>query len=281
MMLKLILINLLLLRCSATFSSNFLFFLEDLYGREIAETLARTDIGHEGSFGGGFHVPKTKTDKDPVIFIHGYTGYADDFMDQVDFMKLQEYDDTTLYGTTYGEWYGPIDRMNQTGMACKYVKAIRRLIVAVSIYTNRTVNLIGVSMGGALTRKAMLGGRCVETNEDLGKPLSHLINNYIGVVGVMHGAAFCENSTEAACNSVFGMRCHSKYLKDINSKTGYEGRRPFVIESTGDILVGYNVCGTHPSEYVGGHIIKYHGFDHTPTYRNSFQVQYLIVSEQL
>ncbi|CAD5210737.1 unnamed protein product [Bursaphelenchus xylophilus] len=265
---------------SATFSSNFLFFLEDLYGRDLAESLARTDIGHEGSFGGGFHQPKRRTDEDAVVFVHGYTGYADDFADQVAFMKMQGYDDTTLYGTTYGEWSGPVKRMNQTGMACKYVLAVRRLIVAVNLYTDRPVNVIGVSMGGAISRKAIMGGGCVETGENLGKPLTNIISNYVGVVGVMHGAAFCEKSDEAACNANFGMKCNSIFLQDINSKTNYEGRRRFVIESTGDTLVGYYACGTHPSEYVGGHIIKYHGFDHTATYRNSFQVQYMLVSEQ-
>lgn len=41
-------------------------------------------------------------------------------------MKLQEYTDVELYGTTYGEWYGEKIRMNQTGMACEYVKAVKR-----------------------------------------------------------------------------------------------------------------------------------------------------------
>lgn len=45
----------------ATFSSRFLFFLEDQFGRAAAETLARTDIGFQGSFGGGQHQAGKRT----------------------------------------------------------------------------------------------------------------------------------------------------------------------------------------------------------------------------
>lgn len=164
-----------------------------------------------------------------MVFVHGYTGYADDFANQVAFMKMQGYGDAELYGTTYGEKVdGPAPgqarpsdrqvRMNQTGMACEYVRAVRLLVQAVHRFTNRTVNLVGVSMGGAVTRKAVLGGRCVESGAELGPPLTALINNYLGVIGVQKGAAFCQHSTERACNSVTGMRCGSRFLRDINSR---------------------------------------------------------------
>lgn len=46
-----------------TFSTNFLFFLEDRLGREGAAQLARTDVAHgyEGSFGGGNHTAGNRT----------------------------------------------------------------------------------------------------------------------------------------------------------------------------------------------------------------------------
>lgn len=78
-------------------------------------------------------------------------------------------------------------------------------------------------MGGAITRKAIMGGRCVENNEDLGPPLTNIVRNYLGVIGVVWGAALCDPDTgvwknEQACNNLTGMICGSKFLRDVNSK---------------------------------------------------------------
>lgn len=69
-----------------------------------------------------------------MVFVHGYTGCAFDFQAQLDFMKLQQYTEAELYGTSYGEFRGFKEWMNQTGMACEYVR--------------------GVSAGGARARAA-------------------------------------------------------------------------------------------------------------------------------
>ena len=42
-------------------------------------------------------------------------------------------------------------------------------------------------LGVPVTRKAILGGRCVDTGEDLGGPLTKFIDTYVGVAGPNHG----------------------------------------------------------------------------------------------
>uniref|UniRef100_A0A1I7SX09 Lipase domain-containing protein n=1 Tax=Bursaphelenchus xylophilus TaxID=6326 RepID=A0A1I7SX09_BURXY len=237
-------------------------------------------MGAFGSFGGGNHVYGQMTNKDPVVFVHGYTGSAVRFVDQMNWLKMKGYDDTTLYATTYGYWTG--SGTIQPTIECRYIKTIRILIQAVHLFTNRPVNVISFSMGGAVSRKAIMGGVCVETGEDLGPPLTGIISNYIGIAGVMHGALFCDNYPfTSICNKINGMRCNNNFMIDINSKINYEGRRSFVIESTGDQVVGFQACGAHPSEFVGASIIRLDGFAHVDTYLKSFDLQYAIISGQM
>lgn len=68
-----------------------------------------------------------------------------------------------------------------------------------------------------------MGGKCVDTDEYLGPPLTHYIANYIGIAGPNHGAEICLNGGkftgfEKACGKIDGMSCDSEFLKDINSK---------------------------------------------------------------
>lgn len=69
-------------------------------------------------------------------------------------------------------------------------------------------------MGVAITRKAILGGQCVDTLENLGKPLTDLIDTYIGLGGVAYGLESCSmhEQTWPSCNLINGMSCNSKYL---------------------------------------------------------------------
>lgn len=69
-------------------------------------------------------------------------------------------------------------------------------------------------MGVAISRKAILGGQCVETLESLGKPLTPLINTYIGLGGVAYGFENCvlHEKTWPSCNLINGMSCNSKYM---------------------------------------------------------------------
>jgi triacylglycerol lipase len=95
-----------------------------------------------------------------------------------------------LYGTTYanGNQGNPL-QWAQYKMDCSFVKTVRALIVAVRLYTGRAVDVIGYSLGVPVSRKAILGGRCVDTGEDLGAPLTKFIDTYVGVAGPNHGIA--------------------------------------------------------------------------------------------
>lgn len=46
---------------AATFSPAFQRFLQDEYGKDIEEMISRTDIGADGSFGGGNHTAGLQT----------------------------------------------------------------------------------------------------------------------------------------------------------------------------------------------------------------------------
>jgi len=77
-------------------------------------------------------------------------------------------------------------------------------------------------MGVPIARKAALGGRCVDTGEDLGAAMTNDINTFIGIAGPNYGAILCQPSITAlvsrSCNMVNGMRCGSTYLNDLNNR---------------------------------------------------------------
>ena len=72
-------------------------------------------------------------------------------------------------------------------------------------------------MSVALTRKAILGGQCVETLEHLGEPLTNLIDTYIAVGGVAYGFEGCSVNEKMwpSCNNINGMVHYSKYLVGV------------------------------------------------------------------
>lgn len=107
--------------------------------------------------------------------------------------KSLGYSDSELYATTYGT-PGPGSFPVQVAMRCAHIKGVRALIKAVASYTDSKVNVVGYSLGlflcfffqnsmtclgGPVTRKAILGGKCVDTGEDLGKSLTNIVNAYL------------------------------------------------------------------------------------------------------
>jgi triacylglycerol lipase len=66
--------------------------------------------------------------------------------------------------------------------------------VAVHKYTGRKVDVIGYSMGCPISRKAILGGKCAESDENLGAPLTKLVDTFIGIGGTNYGAKLCSFS---------------------------------------------------------------------------------------
>lgn len=62
-----------------------------------------------------------------------------------------------------------------------------------------------------------MGGICVDTGEDLGPPLSDLVETFVGVAGANHGSALCFLPF-GSCNMLNGMACNSRFINNINSK---------------------------------------------------------------
>lgn len=77
-------------------------------------------------------------------------------------------------------------------MCCQDVKFVREFIIAVHEYSNyMKVDVIAYSMGVAITRKALMGGSCVDTGEYLGKPLTNIVDTYLGIAGIAYGMQHC------------------------------------------------------------------------------------------
>lgn len=71
-------------------------------------------------------------------------------------------------------------------------------------------------MGVAISRKAILGGQCVETLESLGPPLTKLVDTFIGLGGVAYGLEGCAiHKVWPSCNLINGMDCNSKFMVSV------------------------------------------------------------------
>lgn len=104
--------------------------------------------------------------------------------------------------------------MIDKNMTCEDVKQIRQFILAVNQYTNSAVDIIAYSMGSPITRKAILGGKCVDTGEYLGEPLTEIVDTFLSIAGVVHGVENCDNvfNDFNVCNPINGMKCTSEYM---------------------------------------------------------------------
>jgi triacylglycerol lipase len=65
-------------------------------------------------------------------------------------------------------------------------------------------------MGGPISRKAILGGKCVDTGEDLGPPLTSTVHAYLSVAGVQRSTT--------ACGVHCGSNCGGLMMNDINAQ---------------------------------------------------------------
>lgn len=69
--------------------------------------------------------------------------------------------------------------------------------------------------------QAILGGNCVDNGAYLGKPITELIDTFISVGGANYGSFLCDLMEPiGTCNKLNGLRCGSKYLRDINLRYG-------------------------------------------------------------
>jgi len=223
------------------FSDGFQSFLERQYGVDYAQLLRRPDLGVNGSFGGGASNRYFSLKRDPVILIHGLKTTARDMINIRNFFLERAYKNGSIFATSYGQPNQAIDQF--AIMNCSYFLQVRRLIQAVHKYTRRSVVVAGYSLGGPITRKAILGGKCVDTGEDLGKPLTKIVSAYFSVGGVNFGMIACYNpllTNTPICNNNTGVYPYSsKVIQDINVKKHYEGQKTYVLASLTDEAVGY------------------------------------------
>ncbi|KAI6170096.1 hypothetical protein M3Y98_01204000 [Aphelenchoides besseyi] len=265
---------------AATFTEGFKKFLTITYGEQVATNLTRSDFGERGSFGGDNRSYTQKTRNTPVIFVHGMTNVAGDYHEAFDLWMSRNYTPAEIYSTTYGPQNTPINMTCE--LSCDYVKQIRQLIIAVSDYTLSKVFVIGNSLGGPISRKvselidsrnriskAILGGKCVDTHEDLGSPLTERIASYLGVAGAMKGAIICAKWVSyllPICNKRNGLYIDSAYINDTNSIERYESSRILIIESQDDDLVGFEKDGRRLLEVAGANkTIILHNVTHERT----------------
>ncbi|CAA91408.1 LIPaSe related [Caenorhabditis elegans] len=233
----------------AKFHTHFYNFLLGKFGKPIADDLLRPDLGTKGSFGGG----NPNATGLPIVVIHGLAGYAGLSKKSL-LNKYYSYGQPkgTVFATTYAR--GKLMDSLQHGMQCDYVLKVRTLILAVHEYTQKPVNIIACSMGSPITRKAILGGHCVDSGVNLGRPINHLIHNYVSVGGANHGAIMCAKQpfVNGICSLTHGLDCRSKFLQEINSQPFQYGKNMFAIYSVADEVIGLrNTCGEMSSPLEG------------------------------
>ncbi|VDD97898.1 unnamed protein product [Enterobius vermicularis] len=181
-------------------------------------------------------------------------------------------------------------------MRCHYVKQVRALIVAVRLYTGRAVDVIAYSLGVPISRKAILGGQCVDTGEDLGRPLTKFIDTFVGIAGPNHGIALqflglsfpgCAVAPIPICNPETGLfsgicPIESRFLRDINAVSRYEGQKIYSIFSKTDQLVGYTVCNWVTTRVPGEDGEKvFENANHDQVWEGSFEVQRRMVTDHI
>lgn len=242
MKLELLIVGMLTIQTVADFTPHFAAFLKKKYGEEVYKKLERHDLGggSVGSFGGKFS-DFDKLRKRPIVFVHGVTLKAAAFLSHREYFLRRGYTLPELYATTYGD-AGKTSALD-TEIQCAFIKQIRRMITAVYEYVGKQIDVIAWSMGSAVTRKALLGGNCSETNEYLGTPLTHMIDTFTAVGGVNYGMQRCPKKKKA-CNPINSMKCDSILMKELNSQPKrYEGKNSFAIFSFGDHVIGRMCCG--------------------------------------
>uniref|UniRef100_A0AC34FID4 Uncharacterized protein n=2 Tax=Panagrolaimus sp. ES5 TaxID=591445 RepID=A0AC34FID4_9BILA len=258
---------------TGTISGAFYNFCAQKYGAPTAELLARKELGIGGSIGGGNN---GNVKRKPVIVVHGITNSAGTFAPTFTFFLKSGYQENEVYGTTYGD-AGQTNVLFVT-MNCHYVKTIRILIQAVADYTHSKVNVIGVSMGSPIARKAILGGACVDTGEQVGPPITGLIDTFVGVAGANFGSFLCVLPF-GSCNMNNGMNCGSRFLADTNSAVRYEGAKIFTIYSHNDDKVGFIACGRKTSEIPGqNQAFEKAGMNHDQVIFDTIPLQYNLVT---
>ncbi|KAI6194773.1 hypothetical protein M3Y96_01160700 [Aphelenchoides besseyi] len=261
-----------------TLTDGFLSYITRQYGSQAANQLARKDLGVNGSYGGNLFSFPIRILRDPVILIHGLNADAGATIPVRDFFIKKGYGYNEIYATSYGPNGTKID--SKGAVNCTYIKQLRMLVQAVSSYTQKNVVIIGYSLGGPVARKVILGGTCVDTKENLGAPLTSKVTAYLSASGANRGALLCDQSpTAPACNLINGLNKNSQFVKDINSKQGYEGQRRYLLRDSTDDVVGFNQSNIQWSTYAGSQInVTFNNFSHVDSLFNTLWTQWSLVA---
>ncbi|KAI1700000.1 lipase (class 2) domain-containing protein [Ditylenchus destructor] len=190
------------------------------------------------------------------------------------------YKESEIYAGTYSN--GKLVNIPDASLKCVYVKEIRLFIQAVSAFTNSTaLTIVTYSQGAAVTRKAILGGPCLDSIENLGNPLTPIIETFLSIAGVNHGSFLCDIPSlriGPACNNVTGVGCNSQFIADMNSQRRYEGRNIITMRSTSDEIVN-TACGLVTAEISGSNkSIVLPGLSHNQMMFDTIPIQYAIVT---
>uniref|UniRef100_A0A0N4Z8V4 Lipase EstA/Esterase EstB family-containing protein n=1 Tax=Parastrongyloides trichosuri TaxID=131310 RepID=A0A0N4Z8V4_PARTI len=231
-------------------SNHFQNYILNNYDPSNLKIFTREDLGKKASYGGKNN-DNDIVKKRPVVIIHGIANKLQRFQGTINKLKERGYKNWEIYGITWGD--GGKTPATLVTARCEYIKALRNFIIIVSEYTNSKIDIIAYSMGSPLVRKAIMGGKCVDTGENLGLPLRNTIHTYLSVAGANYGSSICIYPVPvSACNKLNGLYCGSSFMDDINSQTKYEGEKIYSIFSIHDDKVGSYGCGKYLSPIIGG-----------------------------
>jgi len=259
----------------AVFTPGFQHFLNKTYGPVVAQQLARNDLGQFGSFGGANSTHEFDLRRNPLILFHGLGSYASVMLNASTVFAKLGYKNDSLFATSYGPNGSAIGV--QDTLLCAYVKQVRTFILAVHKYTGRKVNIAAYSMGSTISRKAILGGLCVDTQENLGGPLTSIVDRYLSIVGANLGHILClKLSSYPMCNNVTGLFPNSSlFIQDINHVQHYEGKDTYLIASLTDDSVGFAQELLH-----GANInVTISGFTHIESHFRTLNSQYELLTK--
>ncbi|KAF1757760.1 hypothetical protein GCK72_014216 [Caenorhabditis remanei] len=262
--------------CGNNIHPHFMAWMKQNYKPEEVAAFVRDELT-TGSFGGGVLTQET-TDR-PVILVHGLNNEAGSFWKIARDFAAAGHPTQYLFATTWGRG---VEQTNlNVAMSCGHVRHIRRFIEAVLKYTGAPqVDIIGYSMGSPIARKAIMGGKCVDENVELGQSIQSRVHTYISVAGANQGSQLCMFPFLEICNMNTGLACNSKFLNDINWFKNYESTyKSFNLASTGDFVVGYMACGKKASEFAGGHEYKVEGMNHEQTEFDTAAIQLKMLRE--
>ncbi|GMR45625.1 hypothetical protein PMAYCL1PPCAC_15820, partial [Pristionchus mayeri] len=279
---------------SSHFSTDFTQWLDKHHGVGLRQSIERADLNLAGSFGGRQYATEKLT-RNPVVFVHGVSNVAGGMMiEAATHYRNRGYTWAEMYATTYDNPGGDNMKWMKYTMKCEHVRKVRFLIEAVHQYTGRPVDVVAFSMGVPISRKAILGGQCVDNNSDLGHRLTGIMGTYVGVSGPNKGVApvmmgipyaLCAMSPMIpVCNPVDGLFSgfcpfKSRFLDDINRHHHYEGQRVYSIGSTMDEVVGHNICMEVTTRINGQNGEKiYKDQKHDATFKTSYDIQIAMLS---